>query len=185
MKTYFSPSALGFYLSDVCPKSAMPPDCVECGYDAYRAMVLTPIPAGFELAADEAGNPLLREVPPPSIEELRVAGTERVNAIRDRLEAGGFEYRGVVIDSDSRSVERINTAAMSALIAKSSGEAYSIEWKTSSNKRLTLDAAGMLGLQAALQAWGRRLWEESERKKLAIMSASSVEEIAAIEAMSW
>ncbi|QND86512.1 DUF4376 domain-containing protein [Chromobacterium vaccinii] len=184
MKAYFSPAALGFYLSDVCPKSAMPPDCVESSYEAYRAMVLTPIPAGFELAADGAGNPILREVPPPSVDELRAASAERINAVRDRLEAGGFEYRGVVIDSDSRSVERINTAAMSALIARAAGQSFVVDWKAASNASIRLDIDGVLGMQAALQAWVQYLHGEADKRKMEISKADAAK-LEEIESRAW
>ncbi|QND84665.1 DUF4376 domain-containing protein [Chromobacterium vaccinii] len=185
MKAFFSASTLGFYLSEVCPKSSLPNDCVETSYDTYKAMVLAPIPAGFELAADEAGNPVLRQVLPPSLDALRAAAASRVNAARDRVEASGFPYLGAMIDSDSRSVERINTAAMAALIAKTNKQQYSIDWKTAGNEKMPLDADGMLGLQAALQAWGRRALDEADRRKAAIAAANSGDEIAAIEAKPW
>ncbi|QND84153.1 DUF4376 domain-containing protein [Chromobacterium vaccinii] len=185
MKTFFSASTLGFYLSEVCPKSSLPNDCVETNYETYRAMVLAPIPAGFELAADDSGRPILREVLPPSLDELRATAASRINAARDRVEAGGFAYRGAMIDSDSRSVERINTAAMAALIAKTSNQQYSIDWKTAGNEKMPLDADGMLGLQAALQAWVRHVLDEADKRKLAISVASSNDEIEVIEAKPW
>ncbi|WP_152966587.1 DUF4376 domain-containing protein, partial [Gulbenkiania mobilis] len=69
-----------------------------------------------------------------------------INAERDRREEAGFSYRGKLLDSTSRSVQRITAAALAAQAAVATGTPFSLEWTCADNSTLTLDAAGVIGM---------------------------------------
>ncbi|TCP13773.1 hypothetical protein EV683_10518 [Crenobacter luteus] len=77
MKTYFSATTLGFYVSAI--HSDRPADAVEIAHEEYVAL-LEGQSAGQLIAADEQGRPTLASPPPPPLAERRAAALARLNA---------------------------------------------------------------------------------------------------------
>jgi hypothetical protein len=86
----------------------------------------------------------------PDLDTARAEVRAAINAERDRREATSFPYLGRNIDSDPRSVQRINTTAQAAQAALAVGQAFAVEWTCADNSTLTLDAAGAIGMPVAL-----------------------------------
>lgn len=95
-----------------------------------------------------AGATLLEEATP--LERQQSIKWAEIKGERDRRETGGFSYLGKVIDSDSRSVQRIALAVQSAQAAIAGGVAFAISWTCADDSVLELDAQQMLGMTVAL-----------------------------------
>jgi hypothetical protein len=104
-----------------------------------------------------------------------------VNNIRDNREASGFQYQGHPVDSDSRSVQRINTAVQAAQVAIAMGQPFGLDWACQDNSIITLDAAGMMGMPVALAIHANALHQHSRSLKVAIDAATSIPELEAID----
>jgi hypothetical protein len=70
---------------------------------------------------------------PRTLDEIKAARWGELKRHRNLLEASGFPYRGKTLDSDSRSVQRINTAVQAAQAALAVGEPFAITWTCADN----------------------------------------------------
>ena len=104
-------------------------------------------------------------------QELRNQLHEQRRARRSKAETSGFLYNGILFDSDRDSIMRINNAATSALFAIATGTPWSVVWKSAGTEEVTLDANGMLALQAALTAHGQSCHTNSNSLKESIDTA--------------
>lgn len=104
-----------------------------------------------------------------------------VNARRDSAEEGSFTYLGKQFDSDSRSVQRINTAVQAAQVALAASMPFQLEWMCADNTTLNLDAQQMLGVPVALATHANAVHLNGRSLKNAIISATTAAELAAID----
>lgn len=104
-----------------------------------------------------------------------------INVERDRREEAGFPYRGTVLDSTPRSVQRITAAALAAQAALAAGQPFQLDWTCADNSTLTLDAAGVIGMPVALAQHAAALHAHARMLKTAVDAASSEAELAAID----
>lgn len=116
-----------------------------------------------------------------SVSEAKAALLAAINAERDRREEAGFPYRGQILDSTPRSVQRITAAALAALAALASGQPYIVEWTCADNSTLTLDAAGVIGIPVALAQHAAALHAHARSLKAAVEAAGSEAELVAID----
>lgn len=116
-----------------------------------------------------------------NLESARASKRQAVNAERDRRETAGFPYMGKTLDSDSVSVQRITVVSQAAMAAASAGAPFSIEWTCADDSTLTLDAAGMIGMPAALATYGSALHQHARSLKAQIEAATNSQELAAID----
>lgn len=117
---------------------------------------------------------------PRNIPQLRADKWAEIKKVRDDLEQAGFPYLGKVLDSDPVSVQRITTAVQAAQAAEASGTPFEISWTCADNTPLALDGPGMLGVPAALAAYGNSLHQTGVALRQAIEAATTPEAIAAI-----
>lgn len=103
-----------------------------------------------------------------------------INAERDRLEISGFSYLGKTFDSDQRSTDRIQVAALAAQAALMAAQPFSIDWTAADNTVVTLDAAGMIGLATAFAQYGASLHAHAKTLKAQVDAATTVAEVQAI-----
>jgi hypothetical protein len=115
--------------------------------------------------------------PPPTLADLKAAKKDAINAERDRRETEGFEFNGVMYDSDERSAQRIAVAVGAALAAP---ETFSVTWTAQDNSEHVLDAAGVLGLNGALAAYGDSVHQTAKTLKAAVDDAEDAEGVAAV-----
>lgn len=66
-KYYFSAENVGFYVAGA---SVVPAEAVEVSQDVYSLFIGVPWPDGKQLGADEHGDPVWVDSPPPTMEEL-------------------------------------------------------------------------------------------------------------------
>lgn len=104
-----------------------------------------------------------------------------IKAMRDSLETAGFLYMGTVIDSDPRSVQRINTAVQAAQAAITLGVPFSVDWTAQDNSVVSMTAEDVIGMASALALYGNTLHVIARERKATILSATTVEEINAVK----
>lgn len=121
----------------------------------------------------------LVELPKPSLDELKLAKREEINAARDAAEQGGFEYMGKVFDSDQVSCQRISMAAQAMALAPSGS---TITWTCQDNTTIALNAEQLVGLVAALAQWSNTCHEKATKLKEQIEACQTAEEL---EKITW
>ena len=127
---------------------------------------------------------------PPRWTSLEAAQTDlwaTTRNKRDSLEAGGFPYMGHPLDSDPRSVQRINTAVQAAQAALQASQPFQIGWTCMDDHTLDLDAVAMISMPVALALTANALHVTAKAFKVRIHAATSIEEIETIEAevLAW
>lgn len=110
------------------------------------------------------------------IEAMRAAKLREIDAARDAAITDGFEFDGVMYDSDAKSVQRISGAVTLSLL----NPAFETQWITYDNSVVTLDAAGLAGLGAAAGTHEALQIFKARALKDQVLAATTPEEIAAI-----
>lgn len=110
---------------------------------------------------------------------VKVRTWERIKEARSVAETSDFVCGGVVYQADK---DRIVGAAQLALMAQAAGQPYSIDWTLSDNTYLTLDAAGMIAVGAALGAHVAEAFAIGLQLREQIAAATSYE---ALDAIVW
>lgn len=115
------------------------------------------------------------------LSDIQDARWETMKRKRDLLEATAFPYMGKMLQSDERSVIRLNTSIQDAQIAQSTGREFEpIMWQCLDNTGLLLDMDGFLGIPAALKAYSLELFYIAQQLRGAIYEATTPEAVAAI-----
>jgi hypothetical protein len=114
------------------------------------------------------------------VEDVRAKLHARRRERRTAAELGGFVYLGRRVDSDRDSVQRIAQAAARALHARLADAPFALAWTCADDTELELDAAGMLGLQAALAEHGAACHARSRTLRTAIDAAATLADLAAV-----
>lgn len=112
-------------------------------------------------------------------EESKKAKWEEIKAYRDAEEQSGCPYMGSVLDSDSLSVQRINTAVQAAQVV---GESFEVSWTMKDNTVIHMAYADVLGMPAALAVFSNQLHMKAREKRDQINAAQTIEEV---EAIAW
>lgn len=107
--------------------------------------------------------------------------TAYINQIRDQLEADGFSYMGKVIDSDPRSVLRINSASLAAMAALTVGEHMTISWTAKDNTSIDMDSNAIIEMPVALAVHADSLHKYAKSLKALVADATTVEDVIAID----
>jgi len=114
---------------------------------------------------------------PTTLNDLKTAKRNSINEIRSDMETSGFMYLDKLFDSDQRSADRIQVAAIAAQSALMAGQPFSLDWTTADNSIVTLDAAGILGMIGAFASRGLALHETAKALKAQADSATTKEEL--------
>ena len=122
------------------------------------------------------------ELPKPSLNELKEAKREEINAARNAAEQGGFEYMGKVFDSDPISCIRISSAAQAMQAAAMAEETPIITWTCQDNTTIDLNAAELMGLVVALAEWSNTCHQKATTIKELLEECKTPEEV---EKISW
>ncbi|UQV43377.1 DUF4376 domain-containing protein [Janthinobacterium lividum] len=112
-----------------------------------------------------------------TLDSVKLRTWERVKTARSVAETADFVCSGVVYQTDK---DRIVGAAQLALMAQAAGQPYSIDWTLSDNTHLTLDAAGMIAVGAALGAHVAEAFAIGLHLRRQIAAATSFDELEAI-----
>lgn len=119
---------------------------------------------------------------PRTLAEVKAARRAEMKRHRDLLEASGFPYLGKRLDSDARSVQRINTAVQAAQAAMAAGQPFAITWTCADNTLLALDGVGMLGVPVALALYADQLHQTCKSLQAQIEAAATP---ATVQAITW
>ncbi len=134
--------------------------CMEDGYDeeGKRYLIINPpyIP------------------PEPTIEEAKQAKWNEIKKCRDAEEQSGCPYMGSILDSDSLSVQRINTAVQAA---QAIGETFEIDWTMQNNSIIHMTYSDILNMPAALAMFSNELHTKARKLREKINAAESIEEV--------
>ncbi|MGX9697003.1 DUF4376 domain-containing protein [Janthinobacterium lividum] len=112
-----------------------------------------------------------------TLDGVKVRTWERIKEARSVAETADFMCGGVLYQADK---DRIVGAAQLALMAQAAGQPYSIDWTLSDNTHLTLDAAGMIAVGAALGAHVAEAFAIALHLRGQIAAATSFEELESI-----
>lgn len=104
-------------------------------------------------------EPEIVVIPPrwASLEAAQLDVWTATKSKRDALEATTFPFMGHPVDSDPRSVQRINTAVQAAQAALGAGQPYQVGWTCHDDHVLVLDAAAMSYMPVALATYANSL----------------------------
>lgn len=111
-------------------------------------------------------------IDPRFLYEIKFQKWDEIKAERDRLEFGGFEYKGNVYDSDQVSQGRIMGAAVAGIDQV---------WTLADNTTVELSATGLQQLYAALQAHVASVHERGRIAREAIYNADTREGVEAVQ----
>lgn len=131
-------------------------------------------PESYE-EVDEAGN--IFEPLEPAKERRRAA----VTAIKDTKQASLAATSFGIVQNDAKSKTLMNGAVSMALVAKTSGQPFSITWTMADNSEVTLSADQMIQMGVETGSYVDAVQQYSNSLKAQINAASSIAEISAID----
>lgn len=114
-----------------------------------------------------------------TLDSVKAATWARIKQVRALAESADFVCCGAMYQADK---DRIVGAAQLALMAQAAGQPYSIDWTLSDNTHLTLDAAGMIAVGAALGAHVAEAFSIALQLRGQVAAATSFD---ALEAIVW
>lgn len=112
-----------------------------------------------------------------TLDSVKAHTWERIKAARNTAETADFLCGGGLYQVDK---DRIVGAAQLALIAQAAGQPYSIDWTLSDNTQVTLDAAGMMAVGAALGEQVATTFAIGRELRGQIAAATSIDTLEAI-----
>jgi hypothetical protein len=119
-------------------------------------------------------------VDPRNLDQLKDAKWAEIRAQRQLAEQGGFTWSGMTFDSDTLSQQRIQGAAVLALMAQLGSMPWSIDWTLADNSVVTLSAADMIAVGQALGAHVASVHATARALRLEILAAGSAEALAQV-----
>lgn len=134
-----------------------------------------------EVAKQLAKIGLYEELEPDPLEQAKQLRWSRIVAIRDGLEAKGFEYLGKTFDSDQRSALRILFTAQAATTAALTGQDFSVDWTTADNSIVAMTRDQILGMPAAMALKANAIHMQARNLKEQLNQAGSIEEVNAVK----
>jgi hypothetical protein len=117
-----------------------------------------------------------------SVAQAREQMRSDVKAKRDMIEADGFPFLSHVMQSDSRSVERINSAAIAArTLLASAGDVSMVAWRDEENVDVPMTASQILAMQNAMVTFGASVHMRARELQAEIKAAATLDELEAID----
>lgn len=112
----------------------------------------------------------------PDLDAMRAAKLVEIDMARDAAIIGGFEFAGVMYDSDPKSIQRINGAVTLSML----NPEFTTDWITFDNSVVTLNAEQLAGLGAAAgQHEATQIFKARQLKNQAL-AATTVSQLNAI-----
>lgn len=133
------------------------------------------------IEAELAKLGLFEERKSDPLEQAKQLRWSRIVAIRDGLEAKGFEYLGKTFDSDQRSALRILFTAQAATAAALAGQDFSVDWTAADNSIVAMTRDQILGMPAAMALKANAIHMQARNLKEQLNQAGSIEEVNAVK----
>ncbi len=111
-----------------------------------------------------------------SIIDLRAAKLAEIDMARDAAIIGGFEFAGVMYDSDPKSIQRINGAVTLSMLDPD----FETDWITFDNSVVTLNATQLAGLGVAAGLHEKAQIFKARQLKNQALAATTVSQLNAI-----
>ena len=122
----------------------------------------------------ETGKPIQRVIIQPALEVIKPAKIAELKAERDSKEVEPIEYNGHSFDYDDKARDRIN-AAIIALDVQ--GADASIDWTTADNQDVSVTAADLRAIVAAVAVRSNLLHVAYRKAKARVETAGSADEV--------
>lgn len=116
-------------------------------------------------------------LPLPTLEEIKTAKISELKAQRDAAEVEPIAYQGYSFDYDSKARERIS-AAIIALDLQGAGA--DIAWTTADNQDVSVTAADLRAIVAAVAVRSNALHIAYRKAKAQVEAAGSADEVNAV-----
>lgn len=125
----------------------------------------------------ETGKPIQRVIIPPALEVIKQRKIAELKAQRDAAEVEPIAYQGYSFDYDSKARERIS-AAIIALDLQGAGA--DIAWTTADNQDVSVTAADLRAVVAAVAVRSNALHIAYRKAKAQVEAAGSADEVNAV-----
>jgi hypothetical protein len=119
-------------------------------------------------------------MPTPTLEALKAARRLEFNRLRETTFAAGVQFNNKLIETDSDSVSKLNGAVTMALIAKSAGQPFNIDWTCADDSTISLGADDIIALGMAVGNYADQLHQRTRVAKAALDAAETAGAVAAI-----
>lgn len=117
-------------------------------------------------------------IPAPSLDELKQAKINELKTIRDTEEVKPIEYNGNLFDFDDKARERINAAIIALDVQTAQAKAVaSIDWTTANNEDVSVTAADLRAIVAAVAVRSNLLHVAYRKAKEQVEAAVTADEV--------
>lgn len=125
----------------------------------------------------ETGKPVQRVIIPPALEVIKTAKIAEVKAERDSKEVEPITYNGNLYDYDDKARERINAAIIALELQGANAD---IAWTTADNQDVSVTAADLRAIVAAVAVRSNLLHVAYRKAKERVEAAGSADEVNAV-----
>ena len=128
------------------------------------------IPTRYKVEVSEYVNNKAEEI----LEYIRNKKWEEIKKARNDAETSGCPFKDKILDSDQRSVTKINVMIEAA---KQVGESFTIDWTMQDNSVLTLTYEDALSIPLILAQYSNQLHEKARVYREKIYSETNIKNI--------
>lgn len=125
----------------------------------------------------ETGKPIQRVIIPPALEVIKTAKIAELKAERDSKEVEPITYNGNLYDYDDKARERINAAIIALELQGANAD---IAWTTADNQDVSVTAADLRAIVAAVAVRSNLLHVAYRKAKAQVEAAGSADEVNAV-----
>lgn len=126
----------------------------------------------------QTGKPIQRVVAPPALEVIKQRKIAELKVARDKAEVEPIEYQGYSFDYDSKARERINAAIIALDLQGANAD---IAWTTADNQDVSVTAADLRAIVAAVAVRSNALHVKYRKAKAQVQACSSAGDVEAIK----
>lgn len=117
----------------------------------------------------------------PTADDLRAARWADAQALQMQAQAWGCETPFGRVQTDADSLQKVNGLALMALIAKTNGTAFSVDFTLADNSNVTLDADQTITLGQAVGAHVMACHDTAQTKREALLAAPDPATVLAVD----
>lgn len=125
----------------------------------------------------QTGKPVQRVVAPPALEVIKQRKIAELKVARDKAEVEPIEYQGYSFDYDEKARDRINAAIIALELQGANAD---IAWTTADNQDVSVTAADLRAIVAAVAVRSNALHIKYRSLKAQVEAAGSADEVRAV-----